>query len=365
MFRIEMLPAERGDCLWIEYGKARKPNRVLIDGGPLVSFKHLRDRIEALPSSQRRFDLLVITHVDIDHIEGIVKLLNDPRIDVRFDDVWFNGYKQLEEATLAADGMGGMEGEYLSALISSRGLKHNKAFGGRPVMIPPRANSSLPAITLEGGLKLTLLSPGAIQLKELRPVWKKTVEGHGIRGGDTSAALRQLASVRRFKPDDSMGPAHSTDVDRLQNSTFKADDSEANASSIAFLAEFEGRSAVLTGDAHSKVVEESLKKVMGTARKLKTGALKLSHHGSKHNTSPNLIRLLDCPRFLFSSNGARFYHPHSEAVAWAIRNGGVEPILCFNYVSDDNRMWLETALKRKHKYKTESPTSGDGLLIDL
>jgi hypothetical protein len=59
MGHIEMLPAERGDCIWIEYGNRHRPHGVLIDGGPLVSFGHLRDRIEALPSDQRRFELFV------------------------------------------------------------------------------------------------------------------------------------------------------------------------------------------------------------------------------------------------------------------------------------------------------------------
>src|SRR5262245_21460442 len=151
MFRVEMIPAERGDCLWIEYGPARRPHRVLIDGGPLASFRHLRARVESLPPSQRRFELLIITHVDLDHIEGIIKLLNDRSIDVHFDDVWFNGYKQLEDAQLAGDGLGGMEGEYLTGLIRTRKFKHNRAFGKRPVMIEADRRTRLPSITLAGG----------------------------------------------------------------------------------------------------------------------------------------------------------------------------------------------------------------------
>ncbi len=37
-----MLPAGHGDCLWIEYGDPGRPQRVLIDGGPLHSYGHLR-----------------------------------------------------------------------------------------------------------------------------------------------------------------------------------------------------------------------------------------------------------------------------------------------------------------------------------
>ena len=33
LFRVEMLPARQGDCLWIEWGDAQHPYRALIDAG--------------------------------------------------------------------------------------------------------------------------------------------------------------------------------------------------------------------------------------------------------------------------------------------------------------------------------------------
>ena len=70
MFRIEMLPAAHGDCLWIEYGSGARVHRILIDGGPAHAYPALRERILHLPADARRFELLVITHIDADHIEG-------------------------------------------------------------------------------------------------------------------------------------------------------------------------------------------------------------------------------------------------------------------------------------------------------
>ncbi len=86
MFRIEMLPAAHGDCLWIEYGSGREIHRILIDGGPAHAYPALRERILHLPADERHFDLLVITHIDADHIEGIIRLLLDaeaPRLPLR------------------------------------------------------------------------------------------------------------------------------------------------------------------------------------------------------------------------------------------------------------------------------------------
>ena len=70
IFRIELLPARHGDCLLLEYGDAARPHRVLIDGGPIGAYGALSQRLAALPDDERELELLVITHVDGDHIEG-------------------------------------------------------------------------------------------------------------------------------------------------------------------------------------------------------------------------------------------------------------------------------------------------------
>src|SRR5688500_10108771 len=107
-----MLPAGHGDSLWIEYGDPQRPTRILIDGGTAQTFKALHARLAALPPDDRRFELFVVTHVDADHIEGAVKLLHDTSLGVQFDDIWFNGWAQLEAAT--ADTLGGVQGEMLT-----------------------------------------------------------------------------------------------------------------------------------------------------------------------------------------------------------------------------------------------------------
>jgi glyoxylase-like metal-dependent hydrolase (beta-lactamase superfamily II) len=76
MFSIEMLPAKDSDCVWIEYGKPDEVHRVVIDGGPLGASDALRSRIETLPVADRNLELLVVTHIDSDHIAGIVKALS-------------------------------------------------------------------------------------------------------------------------------------------------------------------------------------------------------------------------------------------------------------------------------------------------
>ena len=73
MFTITSLPAAQGDALWIEYGEAGDPARLIIDGGTLATANVVRERIEALDRNDREFDLLVITHVDSDPTSARVR----------------------------------------------------------------------------------------------------------------------------------------------------------------------------------------------------------------------------------------------------------------------------------------------------
>lgn len=120
MFTIEMLPAAHGDCLWIEYGSGQEVRRVLIDGGPAHTYPALRKRILHLPVNQRHFELLIITHIDADHIEGVVRLLQDAQaLNCQFERIWFNGREQLNKVFDPAGApLGALQGEMLGMLIA-------------------------------------------------------------------------------------------------------------------------------------------------------------------------------------------------------------------------------------------------------
>jgi hypothetical protein len=59
---------------------------------------------------------MVLTHVDADHIESAVKLLNVKKLDFDVGDIWFNAWKHLSPSH--GDELGPVQGEYVSALIS-------------------------------------------------------------------------------------------------------------------------------------------------------------------------------------------------------------------------------------------------------
>jgi beta-lactamase superfamily II metal-dependent hydrolase len=355
MFRLTMLNVEQGDCLWLDYGEPLMPRRILIDGGP-TGTTALRDCIAralgADPNNQLHFELLIITHVDDDHIAGVLDLLKTLPHGVSFGDVWFNAYKHL----VAPDRLGPVQGESLSELIERHALPWNRAFGGLGVVIPDRG--SLPRIQFADGMTLTLLSPTIQRLTNLKPVWeKKVIEAGLLPGRRPSAPPEDLLGHRDVWPPDILALAAKPPND---------DREEANGSSIAVLAEYGGHSVLLAADAFAPVLEDSIGRLL-TERKcerLAVDAFKLLHHGSRRNLRNGLLQLLRCPRYLISTSGKRFAHPDNEAMARVLIHGGAKPLLAFNYASEWSRRWRDDPPRGAPTYTACYPPDGStGLSI--
>jgi hypothetical protein len=61
--------------------------------------------------------------------------------------------------------------------------------------------------------------------------------------------------------------------------------------------------------------------------------------------SSELVQLLDCPRYLISTNGDHFYHPDRQAIARILKYGGDRKVLYFNYNSKMNEVWGDAGLE--------------------
>ncbi len=358
MLKIEMLLAGHGDCLWIEYGDPAKPRRVLIDGGATGTYKRaLRPKLLALPEKERRFELLIVTHIDADHITGVLELLQDENTGFNANDIWFNGYRHLPDE--APDTMGAVQGEKLTTLLVKPGVSWNAAFGRRAVVVPP--DGPLPRVELPGGLVLTLLSPTPAALADLKPQWEKEVRKAGL-----DPSVEPPGEMETEEGFELLGVP---DVDDLASQPFVEDAAEANGSSVAVLAEFEGRSLLLTGDAHPSVMADAIKRIEPARRdaqgRLPVDACKLPHHASKANVSRGLLGALACQQYLFSTNGAYFRHPDPQAVARVIKWGGKQPALAFNYRTKYNEAWASKPLRERHGYAATYPASeSEGIALE-
>jgi beta-lactamase superfamily II metal-dependent hydrolase len=381
MFTIEMLPAYLGDSLWIEYGDPDKPHRILIDGGLVGTADSVKAKIDAVADREGtcRLDLLVVTHIDGDHIEGMVKLLGLANLRLDVADVWFNGRKHMPDPGGGDEEefLGARQAEFMSLLIEHRGFPWNDAVEGRTLYVPPASKAELPKLALPGGMDITLLSPRYQELLGLAKNWEKELAKAGLDKATEDELVQALLKDRRLSPEDDeefLG-AKTMDVPTLIASQTVGDHSDANGASIAFVAGYEGASCLLTGDAWAPVLTEGADRLASETGdpRLALTALKVPHHGSKNNLDEDLLERIDTHRFLISSDGSRFGHPDREAIARILGGrgrpdpGADQTIdLYFNYRSKFNSVWDDPGLQQRWNYRTHFPADGaEGLVVDI
>lgn len=332
-FTIDALPAGHGDCLWIEYGDPRAPNRILIDCGTQGSSPALLKRIDGLPRHDRVFELFVLSHIDADHIGGALPMFRAIKRDLRFSDVWFNGWRHVSGQ------LGARQAEMFSTAIADLELPWNLWRNGGAIV---NAGTELPERILPGGMKLTLLSPTPSSLSKLGPVWKRELKRQGLEPGGRVDYSRFLKGT----PSTMADAAALKDIDKLADAKFTGDSGAPNGSSIALLAEFGDASVLLAADAHAPVLVDAIRILLRRRDepRLKLDIFKVSHHGSQNNLSRELLDLIDCSRYLISTNGDHFYHPDRQAVARILKYGGDRKDLYFNYCNRFNEVWGSEAL---------------------
>jgi hypothetical protein len=338
LFHITALPASFGDCLWVEYGPDDAPNVILIDAGPSVPLT-LKDRLQQLAARGGVLELVVVTHVDRDHILGMLTLLDHDFYGVPVRDFWFNGFRHLP----GPETFGAKQGERLTGKLLNKGIAWNVALKNAEVMVN---DESCPVIDLPGGAKITLLSPDADQLARLKIKW---IDVCGE--ADLYEGIPAMPSYFGEDGREAFGIEAVPNIDQLADEVFKEDTAEANGSSIAFSIEFEGKRVLCGADAFPSRILSSLEKHLGTPP-YPFDLVKLPHHGSENNVSQEFIKSLDCSQYLFSTSGTPYKHPSKAAVARVIQNAKA-PKLIFNYQSEHTKIWENKVLQQTRGYSVE------------
>lgn len=345
---LDVLPARRGDCLWLELAAPGGVKRVLVDGGTPATARLLRARLEALPEDDRRFEVVVVSHIDSDHIGGVLGLLADPPAGLSIGDIWFNGLRHLGPA-----GRSVAEAERLSDLMAGQPDRlWNQAFASGPVATAAEGDSV--AVDFDWGLRMTVLSPTVERLARLRPAWQEAVAD--ARAGRASPTEPQ-ARVRAAAPSVEELAAHRSQPDRAL----------PNGSSIALLAEFGGVSLLLAADAFADVLAPAVAELARRrgGRRLAVDAFKLPHHGSEGNVLAPLLEAVRCRQYVFSTDGSMFQHPDPPAVARTILGGGAGSTLLFNHRTPrTRRWWADEAVQEQYRYHVRYPEeAGAGLRL--
>ncbi|HUR87241.1 MAG TPA: hypothetical protein VMY78_18075 [Solirubrobacteraceae bacterium] len=321
IFSLEALQADHGDCLLLHAGTAEEPLLVLVDGGPSGIYERsLRPRLEELraqraPDGRLRIDLAMVSHIDDDHVHGmvdlaaaLVELQDDKRplpYDVRtlwhnaFDDVVDDDDDELRTAALeilsepVADARADELRRAGLAIVASVGqgrrLRDDAGKLGWRLNAPFQGPVQLPAtgvrrISLDD-TTLTVICPHAEQLERLREAWDDWLKEH------PKAVARDAAATAAF-----------------------VDNSPYNLSSIVVLAEAGGKSMLLTGDARGDHVLAGLDEA-GVAKggETEVDILKLPHHGSIRNLAPEFFARVKARHYVISANG-RDGNPETETL---------------------------------------------------
>ena len=324
---MDVIRARKGDCLILHYGSKEDRHLVVIDGGPKTVYnRHLRPRLEQIrkdlelsDDESLPIDLLMVSHVDDDHIQGILDLmreLKNTRTTHTFPLVqvlgfWHNSFESIIDNTpdeltglfktqFGAASMEGdppddltvdpddedeetirstlkilasiQQGAQLRRDVELLGFPLNAEFEGRLVLAEEKA----PALDMENGLKLTVVGPKLPELKALHKKhqqWLKDVEAERKSAEDALAAY--------------------------------VDKSVPNLSSIVVLAEVEGKTVLLTGDARGDKIVEGLELVglMDEGGTLHVDILKVPHHGSSNNLDDDFFERITADHYVFSGNG--------------------------------------------------------------
>lgn len=307
--KVEILQAGTGDSIWISNDK----KNIVIDGGKSISA--IMDRYNQLPQEEN-IDLLVVTHIDSDHIYGIIALVEHIKArgeTERLKRVWFNYPKNEDSGEYSIN-----EGNKLSeCLCKIEGLNWcNNTFEmiGNVIQI--------------GDMKLSVLAPDHDVADEYKP---KEPDELGAGIADWDVDFESL-------------------IDNVNDDDL--DEGGPNSQSIVILLECNEKKVLLTGDCTPKELYIALHNYNSTkAHPITLELTKLPHHGSMRNVTKEIFAEVKCANYVISTNvNKKYCFPHKETIAKLIsyRNGTEEINVFFNYKDSLDVLGITEEEKKKN-----------------
>lgn len=394
--KIKFYNAKSGDAIHI-IGKADE--NIFVDMGYYHTYKeHIADDIDSIDKSNNTIDLLVISHVDHDHIAGAITFLKDIS-DGKYskkivDRIWHNSYRHLSLAkrcdsnkndievvkgfyhTLTQryseiDGreISAKQGSTLAGLIYGLGLNWNFDMENRPIL--NSINTSIKNIHLK------VLTPTFYRLNRLKRFWKGELLKlkYDLEFGQNEIfddAYEFYLLNEAVKSEDSKEISHDYQVSLFREmlnreEMIKTDEdvSVTNASSISMIIEEDGQRILLTGDAYDEDLYEVLTELADNGDTLQFDIVKLSHHGSKNNNS-RWLELVKAKYYVISTDSSKHNHPDVESIINIIlSNKENKKVICFNNNIDVIDKIDIADLKQKYNYTLVRPNREWGIEIEL
>lgn len=340
---IKMFPAKSGDCFFIEFIK--EDFRILIDGGYAETYhESLCPFLKELNNKSKHINLMIISHIDQDHINGIKVLLQEngnarqPNI-IFIDEVWFNGFRHsdivrekkeipfyekniiqmLANQNKLSNNKDGIydisftQGDSVAELLIKNNYNWNTSVKGNAICI-----DGLKQIYF-GNIIIQTLNPTQAMLNELAEHWIASLK----------SKCRQVIINDNHLFDDAFEGAYINEHDDwvtiekeisynndIQEYDWKSlaeqqdeisDTKLANCSSIAILIFYNNTTLLFPGDCAIDRFKDYLPD--------KIDIVKLPHHGSGKNITKEFIQQTDVKYYLISTDGRHTGHPSPVIVA--------------------------------------------------
>src|SRR5690606_17371506 len=174
-----LLPAFHGDCILIKtFDVDHNEFIILIDGGTAKTFKYT---LKAELKNVTRINLLVLTHIDSDHIACLISLFTSSLIDyISIDEIWMN-HPELVEVNYD-ELISSAQGDNLKQLILNK---------------KPNVNlleiSTAEKLIVRSGIEFVILSPTPQINNELYRQW---VESTIVRSEEHTSELQSREKSR-------------------------------------------------------------------------------------------------------------------------------------------------------------------------
>lgn len=324
---FKFLKAQNGDSTVINFTDDTGVGRnIIIDAGldaayfdPATNlFGELKTEIDEIKARNENIDLLILTHIDNDHICGFLKLFEmDVDIPKFIKKVWFNSGK------LIAEKIKDEENKLLSVTMQKPGtvntgvaesidfedflLKYE--FWDRELILNGQKREL-------HGVCFEILGPTIPQLRKLLKEYHEKTQDDTYTGSTGSDWKTEIATFIQEE-----GARY----------RFSQDSSVKNGSSISFILTLKGKKFVFLGDSHPNPVAKALVKLGHSSEiPLNVEFLKISHHGSKANNNKKLLSAFATENYMISTNSVGHGHPHKRTLARII---SINPnaIFHFNY----------------------------------
>ena len=377
--RITMLKVADGDCFFVEFFYEENSFNILVDTGPVSCWGTvLKPFLDQLIVDGKKIDVLLITHIDGDHIGGAIKLFESEKYSSLIDQVWFNGLRQIAfdntkvvteneikafrkletlhwHDTEDVNGpISAKQAESLSGLLAKRGIVANSFVEGLSI------NSDTASIQISPGFFIDFLLPTAEILEKLKTKFqiamKKTVLNASLvvtSEGESAFEHVMLDENAELEQTELISGSlfNVTNIEKWASTACGNDPSITNASSIAVCIRFYGRKLLFPGDAPA---EDLLKALDDWSHQneenLYFDVVKLPHHGSSKNCN-KLLEQVDGRYYLVSTDGVKFAHPSKEAIAkTVVRHTDRKRYLLFNYANEMYELFNNEATKKKYNY---------------